>query len=218
MNDNQIAPDTTNVPVEQQQNTPTKKRGRFIVCITAAVIAVVAVGGILLANILTSTPSSPAKWVSSSSKTESKSTSRSHSGPWYVDTWHCIGVTTTGVDDMNLDDAHVKAAMYTTLVLGPARTAELNLTDSYGSTSYTGTWVEDKDSDRDTVTLFLKESGTNNVSRFTLVCDDPDDEKSIGCLALYTNTDVVMAFCRDKKAAESSTWSTSDLPSLDGLS
>ena len=218
MNDNQIAPDTTNVPVEQQQNTPTKKRGRFIVCITAAVIAVVAVGGILLANILTSTPSSPAKWVSSSSKTESKSTSRSHSGPWYVDTWHCIGVTTTGVDDMNLDDAHVKAAMYTTLVLDPAGTAELNVSGSYDSASFTGTWVEDKDSDRDAVTLFLKESGTNNVSRFTLVCDDPEDEGSASCLVLYTNTDLVFAFCRDKKVAESSTWSTSDLPSLDGLS
>ncbi len=119
---------------------------------------------------------------------------------------------------MDLDDAHVKAAMQTTLVLGPAGTAELNVSGSYDSTSFTGTWVEDKDSDRDAVTLFLKESGTNNVSRFTLVCDDPEDEGSASCLVLYTNTDLVFAFCRDKKVAESSTWSTSDLPSLDGLS
>lgn len=197
---------------------PKKSRGKLVACITAVVIAVVAIGGILFADILTSTPSSPAKWVSSSSKTKLKSTSSSHSGPWYVDTWYGIGVTTTGVNDMDLDDAHVKAAMHTTLVLSPAGTAELNLTASYGSTSYTGTWVEDKDSDRDAVTLFLKESGTNNVSRFTLVCDDPEDEGSASCLVLYTNTDVVIAFCRDKKVAESSTWSISDLPSLDGLS
>lgn len=215
---NQIAPDTTNPPAEQQQNAPRKKHGRLIVCITAAVIAVVTIGGILFADILTSTPSSPAKWVSSSSKTKSKSTSSSHSGPWYVDTWYGIGATTTGVNDMDLDDAHVKAAMQTTLVLGPAGTAELNVSGSYDSTSFTGTWVEDKDSDRDAVTLFLKESGTNDVSRFTLVCDDPEDEGSASCLVLYTNTDLVFAFCRDKKVAESSTWSTSDLPSLDGLS
>lgn len=205
-------------PAEQQQNAPRKNHSRLIVCITAVVIAVVAIGGILFADILTSTPSSPAKWVSSSSKTKSKSTSSSHSGPWYVDTWYGIGVTTTGVNDMDLDDAHVKAAMQTTLVLDPAGTAELNLIGSYDSTSYTGTWVENKGSDRDTVTLFLKKSGTNNVSRFTLVCDDPEDERSASCLVLYTNTDVVMAFCRDKDEVESSTWSTSDLPSLDGLS
>ena len=93
---------------------------------------------------------------------------------------------------MDLDDAHVRAAMQTTLVLSPAGTAELNLTASYDSVSFTGTWVEDKDSDRDAVTLFLKESGTNNVSRFTLVCDDPEDEGSASCLVLYTNTDVVI--------------------------
>ena len=217
-NDNQIAPDTAIAPAEQQQNAPRKNHSRLIVCITAVVIAVVAIGGILFADILTSTPSSPAKWVSSSSKTKSKSTSSSHSGPWYVDTWYGIGVTTTGVNDMDLDDAHVKAAMQTTLVLDPAGTAELNVNGSYDSTSFTGTWVEDKDSDRDAVTLFLKESGTNDVSRFTLVCDDPEDEGSASCLVLYTNTDLVFAFCRDKKVAESSTWSTSDLPSLDGLS
>ena len=119
---------------------------------------------------------------------------------------------------MDLDDAHVKAAMQTTLVLDPAGTAELNVSGSYDSISFTGTWVEGKDSDRNAVTLFLKESGTNDVSRFTLVCDDPEDEGSASCLVLYTNTDLVFAFCRDKKVAESSTWSISDLPSLDGLS
>lgn len=152
----QPAFNAANATAEQQQKCPRKNHSRLIVCITAIVIAVVAIGGILFADILTSTPSSPAKWVSSSSKTKSKSTSSSHSGPWYVDTWYSIGVTTTGVNDMDLDDAHVKAAMQTTLVLDPAGAAELNLIDSYGSTSYTGTWVEDKDSDRDAVTLFLK--------------------------------------------------------------
>lgn len=136
--------------------------------------------------------------------------------PWCVGTWYVAGISTTGIENIvhtNKPDS--------TLILDKDGSAELRL--AIGTTQcaiYTGTWEEDEKigSKPHTATISLTKDDSGISTSATLVCNNPENAKALSCLVFTYKTGTVFAFCRDKGEVESSTWSTSDLPSLDGLS
>ena len=137
--------------------------------------------------------------------------------PWCVGTWYAAGVSRTGTENM----IHVKDPNYSALVLDKDGSAEFRFaigTDQ--CTTYTGTWEEDakNGSKPNTATISLAKDGSGTGILATLVCNNPENAESLSCLVFTDETDNVLVFCRDKGEVESSTWSTSDLPSLDDLS
>ncbi len=170
---------------------PSKKpSGKFI----AASIAVLVIVGVLLVNVLMPLVSPK---------------------PWCVGTWYVAGISTTGIENIvhtNKPDS--------TLILDKDGSAELRL--AIGTTQYaiyTGTWEEDEENGSKPHTVTISLANSSGISALaTLVCDNPENAKSLSCLVFFAETDNVFAFCRDKGEVESSAWSTSDLPSLDGLS
>lgn len=137
--------------------------------------------------------------------------------PWCVGTWYAAGVSRTGTENM----IRVKDPNYSALVLDKDGSAEFRFAIGTAQCStYTGTWEEDakNGSKPHTVTISLAKDGSGTGVLATLVCNNPENAKSLSCLVFTDETDNVLVFCRDKSEVESSTWSISDLPSLDGLS
>lgn len=185
---NQTAPSTSNVPTSPI-TTPKKPNGKPIPRI-AAVLAAVAVFGILLVNVLIPLVSPK---------------------PWCIGTWYCAGGTTSGIENLRFSDE-----TDATLVIDADGTAKLHL----GDANWTGSWEENEydGGDFHTASLRLSDDGKAPFIQFTLICNNPNDKQSLAGLITNAETDVVLTFCRDKQAAQSSPWSRSDLPSPDSSS
>ena len=190
---NQTAPSTPNVPTSPI-TTPKKPNGKPIPRIVAA-LAAVAVCGILLVNVLIPLISPK---------------------PWCIGTWYCAGVTTFGIENLHFSD-ETKA----TLVIEADGTAKLHLGGSDEYSDWTGSWKENEHDGKDLHTAELRLKSDKNTAlfiRYTLICSNPNDKQSLACLIADVDTDMVLALCRDKQAAQSSPWSRSDLPSPDSSS
>lgn len=184
---------TQNVPTSPI-TTPKKPNGKPIPRIVAA-LAAVAVCGILLVNVLIPLISPK---------------------PWCIGTWYCAGVTTFGIENLHFSD-ETKA----TLVIEADGTAKLHLGGSDEYSDWTGSWKENEHDGKDLHTAELRLKSDKNTAlfiRYTLICSNPNDKQSLACLIADVDTDMVLALCRDKQAAQSSPWSRSDLPSLDSSS
>lgn len=179
---------TQNVPTSPI-TTPKKPNGKPIARIVAA-LAALAVCGILLVNVLIPLISPK---------------------PWCIGTWYCAGGTTSGIENLRFSDE-----TDATLVIDADGTAKLHL----GDANWTGSWEENEYDGGyfHTAALRLSDDGKAPSIQFTLICNNPNDKQSLACLITNAETDVVLTFCRDKQAAQSSPWSRSDLPSLDSSS
>lgn len=186
-------PDTA-APAAEPVPALKKPRGKLVPRI-AAVVAAVAIGGILLVNVLIPLISPK---------------------PWCIGTWYCAGVTTFGIENLHFSD-ETKA----TLVIEADGTAKLHLGGSDEYSDWTGSWKENEHDGKDLHTAELRLKSDKNTAlfiRYTLICSNPNDKQSLACLIADVDTDMVLALCRDKQAAQSSPWSRSDLPSLDSSS
>lgn len=136
--------------------------------------------------------------------------------PWCIGTWYCAGVTTFGIENLHFSD-ETKA----TLVIEADGTAKLHLGGNDEYSDWTGSWEENEHDGKGLHTAALRLKSDNNTALFiqyTLICSNPNDKQSLACLIADVDTDMVLALCRDKQAAQSSPWSRSDLPSLDSSS
>lgn len=185
---NQTAPSTPNVPTSPI-TTPKKPNGKPIPRIVAA-LAAVAVFGILLINVLIPLISPK---------------------PWCIGTWYCAGGTTSGIENLRFSDE-----TDATLAIDADGTAKLHL----GAANWTGSWEENEHDGGDyrSAALRLSDDGKAPFIQFTLFCSNPNDKQSLAGLVTNGETDVILTFCRDKQAAQSSPWSRSNLPSLDSPS
>lgn len=179
---------TQNVPASPI-TTPKKPNGKPIARIVAA-LAALAVFGILLVNVLIPLVSPK---------------------PWCIGTWYCAGGTTSGIENLRFSDK-----TDATLVIDADGTAKLHL----GAANWTGSWEENEHDDGDyrSATLRLSDDGKDPFIQFTLFCSNPNDKQSLAGLVTNGETDVILTFCRDKQAAQSSPWSRSNLPSPDSSS
>uniref|UniRef100_UPI00359C6B9E zinc-ribbon domain-containing protein n=1 Tax=Collinsella bouchesdurhonensis TaxID=1907654 RepID=UPI00359C6B9E len=176
---------------------PSKKPSGKVIAASVAVLVIV---GILFANVLMPLVSPK---------------------PWCVGTWYVAGISNTGIE--NMVRCHEPSS---TLILDKDGSAELRLaTDTNQFTIFTGTWEEDEENGSKPHTVTISLGGSSDISHSaklsyssTLVCNNPENAKSLSCLTGVAGTDYVFALCRDKGEVESSTWSISDLPPLDGLS
>ncbi len=184
----QTVPSTPNVPTSPI-TTPKKPNGKPIPRIVAA-LAAVAVFGILLVNVLIPLISPK---------------------PWCIGTWYCAGGTTSGIENLRFSDK-----TDATLVIDANGTAKLHL----GSDNWTGSWEENEHDNGDyrSAALRLSDDGKAPFIQFTLFCSNPNDKQSLAGLVTNGETDVILTFCRDKQAAQSSPWSRFDLPSPDSSS
>ena len=185
---NQTVSNTPNVPTSPVA-TPKKPSGKPIPRIVAA-LAAIAVCGILLVNVLIPLISPK---------------------PWCIGTWYCAGGTTSGIENLRFSDK-----TDTTLVIDADGTAKLHL----GAANWTGSWEENEHDGGDyhSAVLRLSDDGKAPFIQFTLFCSNPNDKQSLAGLVTNGETDVILTFCRDKQAAQSSPWSRSDLPSPDSSS
>ena len=185
---NQTVPNTPNVPTTPVA-TPKKPNGKPIPRIVAA-LAAIAVCGILLVNVLIPLISPK---------------------PWCIGTWYCAGGTTSGIENLRFSDETDAA-----LVIDADGTAKFHL----GAANWTGSWEENEHDGGDyySAALRLSDDGKAPFIQFTLFCSNPNDKQSLAGLVTNGETDVILTFCRDKQAAQSSPWSRSDLPSPDSSS
>lgn len=190
---NQTVSSTPNVPTSPI-TTPKKPNEKPVPRIVA-VLAAVAVFSILLVNVLIPLISPK---------------------PWCIGTWYCAGVTSFGIENLHFSD-ETKA----TLVIEANGTAKLHLGGSDEYSDWTGSWKENEHDGKDLHTAELRLKSDKNTAlfiRYTLICSNPNDKQSLACLITDVDTDMVLALCRDKQAAQSSPWSRSDLPSPDSSS
>uniref|UniRef100_UPI00359C673A hypothetical protein n=1 Tax=Collinsella bouchesdurhonensis TaxID=1907654 RepID=UPI00359C673A len=180
---------------------PGKPKGRIVACIAAAV-AVIAIGGILLVNVLM--PMLSPK-------------------PWCIGTWYIAGASTYGINNLDLKD-HEYAENGYVLVLDEGGGGELRLgTTGLGAIFDTVTWKEDEDRGTGARTATVCAGSGGSGFEFTLICSDPGDERApatLICNYKWADSewpDYVFVLCRDKETAKSAPWSRRDLPTRDDL-
>uniref|UniRef100_UPI00359C9FDC hypothetical protein n=1 Tax=Collinsella bouchesdurhonensis TaxID=1907654 RepID=UPI00359C9FDC len=181
----------TAAPAARIAPAPGKPKGRLVARI-AAIAAVIAIGGTLLANVLI--PMLSPK-------------------PWCVGTWYIAGGYTYGIDNLDLN-GHKYAENGAALVLDEGGGGELRC----DTTVFTVTWKEDEDRGTGPRTATVCAVSGGSFLEYTLICSDPGDERAPATLICNSKwADIGFVLCRDKETAKSAPWSRWDLPTLDNL-